>query len=196
MLFVLCHGNLTLSMQCSSDLVLFLLALNNSCKKRLDTASRKTAHFLNTTVFGLAGPVRMFAKTLGATGEHQGVCLLNQCLPPGWCKPIFPLSDAEAAGGPLVKGKHNPELQLAIGALRMFNTQLNAQQKDGHPRFDWHNEEGEPMVSVGGADPYGPLTPSIWDATLAVLSSKHRRLLDKATTAVGVSQAVAAKIYR
>ena len=77
-------------------------------------ASRKTANFLNTTVFGLAGPVRMFAKILEATGEHQGLCLLNQWLPPGWGKPIFPLSDAEAAGGPLVKGKYNAELQLSM----------------------------------------------------------------------------------
>ena len=78
----------------------------------------------------------------------------------------------------------------------MFDFRLNALQKDGQPRFNFHSEDGQPVVGAGGAAPYGPLTPSIWDATLAVLSSKHRRLLDKATTAVGVSQAVAAKIYR
>jgi len=138
----------------------------------------------------------MFAKILGATGEHQGLCLLNQWLPPGWGKPIFPLSDAEAAGGPLVKGKYHPELHLTIGGLRMFDFRLNALQKDGQPRFNFHSEDGQPMVGAGGAAPYGPLTPSIWACTLAVLSSKHSRLLDKATTPAGVEKAVSAKIYR
>ena len=138
----------------------------------------------------------MLAKTLGATGEYQGLCLLQQFLPPGWGKPIFPLSDADAAGGPLVNGKYHSEVHLTIGALRTFNSELNSSQVDGEPQYNWHNPEGRPMIGAGAGDPYGPLTPSIWDATLAVLSGKHKRLLDKATKGEGVVEAVHAKINR
>jgi len=182
----------------SHDLAVFLQACNNSCKKRLDTATKKTAAFLNASVFGLAGPVRILAKTLGATGEHQGVCLLDQYIRPGYSRPIFPVSDIEAAGGPLVKGRYQPELHLALGLMRIFNAELNSTQPGGQPVFNWHNppEKGGPMIGAGGAAVYGPMSISVWECTIANLSSKHKSLLDNARTVEGVVHAVNASFNR
>ena len=111
-------------------------------------ASQKTANFLNHCVFGHAGPIRAFAKTLGATGEYQSQCLLEQYLPPGYSKPIFPLNDNDVAGGPLVKGGYQAERHLAIGLLRVFDATLNSTQAGGEPVFDWHDKHGQYMRGV------------------------------------------------
>ena len=104
----------------SDDLKLVVVALNNSMKKRLELASRATAHWLNNSVFGMAGPIKTLARTLGAVCEHAGESLLEEILPDGFGLSVFPYSDSESSARPLVKNRYNPELHLAIGMLRIF----------------------------------------------------------------------------
>jgi len=97
-----------------------------------------------------------------------------------------------------VKGRYQPELHLALGLMRMFNAELNSTQPGGQPVFNWHNppEEGGPMIGAGGADVYGPMSISVWECTIANLSSKHKSLLDNARTVEGVVHAVNASFNR
>jgi hypothetical protein len=159
-------------------------------------ASQKTANFLNNSVFGHAGPIRAFASTLGATGQYQSQCLLEQYLTPGYSKPIFPLNDNDVAGGPLVKGRYHAERHLAIGLLRVFDAKLNSAQAGCEPVFDWHDKQGQHMLGVGSAAVYGPLSTYIWDASLSALCPKYKALFDAANTAEGVSRAVSAQFNR
>ena len=110
----------------SDDLVLLVHAATNTVKKRLDMASRSLAEFLNVSVFGAAGPVKAYAKPLGATGVHAGVGLLDGFCGPQYKKALFPTSDALAAGSPLVKGDYQSkrELHFTIGMLRVFDAQV------------------------------------------------------------------------
>jgi len=159
-------------------------------------ASQKTANFLSNSVFGHGGPIRALARTLGATGQYQSRCLLEQYLTPGYTKPIFPLNDNDVAGGPLVKGRYHAERHLAIGLLRVFDAKLNTTQEGGEPVFDWHDKQGQHMVGVGSAAVYGPLSTYIWDASLSVLCPKYKALFDAAKTVEGVARAVSAQFNR
>ena len=71
-------------------------------KKRMELASKATAQWLNNAVFGMAGPVKSLSGYLGATGNRAGECLLEDVLPHGYEKTIFPYSDLESASRPLV----------------------------------------------------------------------------------------------
>ena len=110
----------------SDDLLLLVDAVTNSVKKRLDMAARSLADFLNTSIFGAGGPVKAYAKALGATSEHIGISLLDGFCGSNYKKVIFPTSDALAAGSPLVKGDYNDkrELHFTIGLLRVFDAQV------------------------------------------------------------------------
>ena len=109
----------------SEDLKLVVVALNNNMKKRMELASRATAVWLNNSVFGIAGPVKSLARCLGATGDRAGECLLEDILPEGFEMSIFPYSDNESSARPLVKGRYNVELHLAMGMLRSFTAEEN-----------------------------------------------------------------------
>jgi hypothetical protein len=140
----------------SNDLKLVIVALNNSMKKRIELASRATAGWLNSAVFGMAGPVKSLARYLGATGERAGECLLEEIIPQGFeLSHIFPYSDGESAARPLVKSRYNAELHLAIGMLRIFNAEDNHLEAHSPPQCNFRCEpyiEGAAML-----DPYGPL---------------------------------------
>jgi len=139
----------------SDDLKLVVIALNNSMKKRMELASRATAHWLNNSVFGMAGPVKTLARTLGAVGEHAGESLLEEILPDGFELSVFPYSDSESPARPLVKNRYNPELHLAIGMLRIFNAEENNPDAHSPPQCNFHSEpyiEGAAML-----DTYGPM---------------------------------------
>ena len=172
------------------------MALNNSCKRRLTLASQKLANFLNNCVFGLCGPMDIFSKTLGATGKYKSMCLLAKYLSKGYSRPIFPLSDNDVAGGPLVKDGYNALRHLAIGLLRVFDANLNSTQPGGEPYFNWHDEEGQHMLGAGDVPPYGPMSTHIWNHSLAMLCPKYKSLLETAITTTGVSHAVASRFNR
>ena len=123
----------------SEDLKLLIIALNNSLKKRVDLASKATAELLNNSVFCVSGPVKRLAACLGNTGERAGECVLQNLLPDGWTQSIFPISDTEATARPLVKGKYNQELHLAIGLLRMFDAEANSPVPGTPPQCDFRN---------------------------------------------------------
>lgn len=110
----------------SDDLLLLVQAATNTVKKRLDMASRSLADFLNVSIFGTAGPGKLYAKILGATGKHAGISLLDGLGGSNFKKAPFPTSDALAAGSPLVKGSYqaNRELHFTIGMLRVFDAQV------------------------------------------------------------------------
>ena len=110
----------------SNDLLLLVQAATNTVKKRLDMASRSLADFLNVSIFGTAGPGKLYAKILGATGKHAGISLLDGLGGSNFKKAPFPTSDALAAGSPLVKGSYqsNRELHFTIGMLRVFDAQV------------------------------------------------------------------------
>ena len=109
-------------------------------KKRMEIASRAAANFLNSSVFGLPGPEKNLARTLGAVGDHAGECfkLLKEILRTGSKGkfPIFPFSDSEASARSLVKNPYTPELHLAIGMLRIFDAERNI--LEGEPRCNFH----------------------------------------------------------
>ncbi len=139
----------------SDDLKLLVVALNNSMKKRMELASRATAVWLNNSVFGIPGPVKSLARYLGATGDRAGECLLEDILPEGFELSIFPYSDNESSARPLVKGRYNAELHLAIGMLRSFNAEENNPVSGSSPQCNFRSEpyiQGAAML-----DPYGPL---------------------------------------
>jgi hypothetical protein len=119
-------GRLTLFLHGSEDLLLLVQAATNAVKKRLDMASRELADFLNVSIFGAAGPGKMYAKILGATGKHAGISLLDGLCGSDYKKAPFPTSDALAAGSPLVKGDYQSkrELHFTIGMLRVFDAQV------------------------------------------------------------------------
>ena len=124
-------------------------------KKRMELASKATAQWLNNAVFGMAGPVKSLSGYLGATGNRAGECLLEDVLPQGYEKTIFPYSDLESASRPLVKGRYKPELHLAIGMLRSFNAEDNNVEEHSPPQCDFHREPYIDGASL--LDTYGPL---------------------------------------
>ena len=134
-----------------------IIALNNSLKKRVEQASKATADFLNNHVFAASGPVKSLCRSLGATGEHAGECLLQNFIPEGYAKSIFPYSDTESVSKPLVKGKYNPELHLAIGCLRIFNAEDNSADPRGEPMCNFHSDTSVFITGAASLDPYGPL---------------------------------------
>lgn len=124
-------------------------------KKRVEVASRATADFLNNSVFNLSGPIKSLAGYLGATGERAGECLLQAIVPKGSKQSIFPVSDNESAARPLVKGRYDPELHLAIGMLRIFDATQNNPEEGCPPQCDFH---GTPYIEGAGMlDAYGPM---------------------------------------
>jgi hypothetical protein len=58
-------------------------------------------------------------------------------IPKGYQQTIFPMSDVEVPGKPLIKGARNKELELAIGLLSMFDARKNSSQPGGKPNFDF-----------------------------------------------------------
>ena len=45
-------------------------------------------------------------------------------------KEFFPISDVQAAGSPLVKGRYTAQLHFTIGMLRIFDAQENRTSTD------------------------------------------------------------------
>ena len=178
----------------SEDLKLLITALNNSLKKRVDLASRATADFLNNSVFSVSGPVKRLAACLGNTGDRAGECVLQNILPDDWTLSIFPTSDTEATARPLVKGKYNQELHLAIGLLRMFDAEANSPVPGTPPQCDFRNT---PYMEAGGVlNPYGPLFFPIAENILPKLSPILGDLFCKANTPEQVAKAMQATFTR
>jgi hypothetical protein len=178
----------------SEDLKLLITALNNSLKKRVDLASRATADFLNNAVFSVGGPIKRLAACLGNTGERAGECVLQNILPDDWTQSIFPVSDTEATARPLVKGKYNHELHLAIGLLRMFDAEANSPVPGTPPQCDFRNS---PYMEAGGVlNPYGPLFFSIAENILSKLSPILADMFCNAADPVQVAKAMNAKFTR
>jgi len=179
----------------SRNLALVLVALNNSCKKRIEAATKATASFLNNVVFPVSGTHRNMVKILGMTGERAGMCPLEMHIPKGFQQTIFPMSDAEVPGKPLIKGARNKELELAIGLLRMFDARKNSSQPGGEPNFDFFDPNRN-YVRGGGADPYGPLWPQIFDTTCSPLAPYLSNMIQQAKKPYAVQSAMAATINR
>ena len=178
----------------SEDLKLLITALNNSLKKRVDLASRATADFLNNSVFCVGGPIKRLAACLGNTGDRAGECVLQNILPDDWTLSIFPTSDTEATARPLVKGKYDHELHLAIGLLRMFDAKANSPVPGTPPQCDFRNS---PYMEAGGVlNPYGPLFFSIAENILSKLSPVLADMFCNAADPVQVAKAMNAKFTR
>ena len=178
----------------SDDLKLFIVALNNSLKKRVDLASKATADLLNNSVFCVGGPVKRLAACLGNTGERAGECLLQDLLPDGWTQSIFPISDTEATARPLLKGRYNEELHLAIGLLRMFNAEANSPVQGNPPQCDFRNT---PYIEAGGVlDEYGPMFFVIAESILPKLSPMLGDMFCNANTPDQVAKAMQATFTR
>ena len=110
----------------------------------------------------MAGPVKSLSSYLGATGNRAGECVLEDILPQGYEKTIFPYSDLESASRPLVKGRYKPELHLAIGMLRSFSAEESCEdnnvEEHSPPQCDFHREpyiEGASLLD--SVDTYGLL---------------------------------------
>ena len=178
----------------SEDLKLLIIALNNSLKKRVDLASKATADFLNNSVFSVSGPVKRLAACLGNTGDRAGECVLQDLLPDDWTQSIFPISDTEATARPLVKGKYNQELHLAIGLLRMFDAEANSPVPGTPPQCDFRNT---PYMEAGGVlNPYGPMFFPIAENILPKLSPMLGDMFCNANTPEQVAKAMQATFTR
>ncbi len=143
----------------SHDLALMLVALNNCCKKRIEIASRATAHLCivcNNVFFARGGPHKKYAKTLGAIGDFSGAGLLDQFTPTDYTKPLFPTTDEEANVKALAKMRGNDELNLAIGLLRIFDAERNSAHVGGGTTLQL--PQHEQRLRCGGISP-GPLRP-------------------------------------
>ncbi len=106
------------------------------------------------TIFNTSGHVKSVARYLGATGEHAGECLLRNFIPEGYSQSIFPYSDTEAAGKPLVKGKYIPALHLAIGCLRVFIAEQNSADPQGDPVCNFHSHTSVFIKGAACLDAY------------------------------------------
>jgi hypothetical protein len=147
----------------------------------MELASKATADLMNTAIFPISGPEQSLAEYLGATGRHAGVCLLRNFIPIGYRKPIFPMTDAEAASKPLVKNKYNSQLHLAIGMLRIFDATQNTPVAGGEPFCDFHSSTLECMKGAGALPPYGPLFFEMAREILPKLCPHHRRFIQQST---------------
>ena len=190
-------------------------AATNAVKKRLDMASRALADFLNVSIFGAAGPGKMYAKILGATGEHAGISLLDGLCGSDYKKAPFPTSDALAAGSPLVKGDYQSkrELHFTIGMLRVFDAQvIFVSASRCSFLFDWElvGFAGEQPNACHGTDPccnfhamnkrfisgagllptYGELWWYILDVILPSLSPSIWKLFNSVKDEEGVDRAL------
>jgi hypothetical protein len=165
-------------------------------RKRVELASAAVANMLNTSMFGIGGPVKRLAEVLGATGEHTGECVLQQIIPPGYTLPIFPLSDAEASSRPLVKNRYNPELHIAIGLLRCFDARENSVDGGGEPSCDFRSRTREYIKGVNALPHYGPLFFEMMKVILIKLSPIHAGIFNKAETSEGVETAAASAFKR
>ena len=196
----------------SEDLLLMVNAATNTVKKRLDMASRSLADFLNVSVFGAAGPVKAYAKPLGATGEHAGVSLLDGFCGSAHKRALFPTSDVLAAGSPLVKGDYQSkrELHFTIGMLRVFDAQvqlaiascyflfimslLDSQENSPTPGADpycnFHDMNKRYISGAGVLPPYGQMWFPIIEAILPSLSSSIWKLYDSVKDEEGVDRAL------
>ena len=178
----------------SEDLKLLIIALNNSLKKRVDLASRATADFLNNSVFSVSGPVKRLAACLGNTGDRAGECVLQDLLPDDWTLSIFPTSDTEATARPLIKGKYNHELHLAIGLLRMFDAEANSPVPGIPPQRDFRKT---PYIEAGGVlSEYGPIFFVIAAHILPKLSPMLGDMFCNANTPEKVARAMQATFTR
>ncbi len=158
-------------------------------KKRLALASKATADILNSLVFGARGPVKSLASIFGATGDRAGEGLLQNFIPDGYDKPIFPVSDNEAAAKPLVTGKYNPDLHLALGLLRTFNSELNSTEVGGEPVCNFHSETSEFIKGAGSLPPYSPFYFFFLSKILPKLSPFHANLFNETTTSGDMDKA-------
>ena len=152
---------------------------------------------LNTQFFGISGPVKRLGAILGATGEHEGESVLQAILPEGHTKPIFPLSDALATAGPLLKKRpYNAELHLAIGLIRVFDATRNSSEPGGEPRCNFHSETQDYLIGVAALDPYGPLFFEMIRVVLAKLSPMHYELWDSVEKPEHVDEAAEDFMWR
>ncbi len=63
----------------------------------------------------------------------------------------------ETSAEPLVKGRYNPDLHVAIGNLRHFDATKNSTQEGGEPFCDFHNTVSEYIRGADLLDAYEPL---------------------------------------
>ena len=162
-------------------------------RKRVELASAAVANMLNTSIFGIAGPVQRLADVLGV---NTGECVLQPFIPPGYTLPIFPLSDAEASSRPLVKNRYNPELHIAIGLLRCFDARENSVDGGGEPSCDFRSRTREYIKGVNALPHYGPLFFEMMKVILIKLSPIHAGIFNKAETSEGVETAAASAFKR
>ena len=152
---------------------------------------------LNTQFFAISGPVKRLGAILGATGEHEGESVLQAILPEGHTKPIFPLSDALATAGPLLKKRpYNAELHLAIGLIRVFDATRNSSEPGGEPRCNFHSETQDYLAGVAVLDPYGPLFFEMIRVILAKLSPVHFEIWDSAEKPEHAAEAAEDFVWR
>ena len=140
--------------------------------------------------------MKSLAGFLGATGEHAGECLLGNFIPEGYTGSIFPTNDAESASKPLVKGKYDPDIHLAIGLLRIFNAKQNSTEAGGEPYCDFHSETSEYIKGSASLDVYGPLFFVLWKHILPKLSPLIGKLICSAQTPEEVERATATSFTR
>ena len=196
----------------SNDLLLLVHAATNTVKKRLDMASRSLADFLNVSVFGAAGPVKAYAKPLGATGEHAGISLLDGFCGSEYKKALFPTSDVLAAGSPLVKGDYQSkrELHFTIGMLRVFDAQVilampssctlfplsllylqeNASVPGQDPRCNFHDMNKRYLRGAAMLPTYGQMWFPIVEAILPSLSTSIWNLYESVKDEEDVDRAL------
>ena len=132
-------------------------------------ASRALADFLNKMTFGHSAPVKQFAAALGTTGDSAGSCLLEskRC---NYTKTFFAVSDIQAAGSPIVKGKYNAQLHFTIGMLRIFDAQKKS--TTGGLQYCCFFDTNQRYLLGGNLlCPYDPLFFSILEAGLSIPSS-------------------------
>ena len=176
------------------DLRLCIVAINNTLKKRMEIASRAAANFLNSSVFGLPGPEKSLARTLGAIGDHAGECLLKEILRTDskGKLPIFPFSDSEASARPLVKNPYNPDLHLAIGMLRIFDAERNS--LDGESQCNFH---AAPYIQgTAQLDVYVPMFFEIAHAVMEALSPLQGAMFCKAKSPEQVAKVMQSTFSR
>jgi hypothetical protein len=146
-------------------------AETNTVKKRLEMGAKSLADFLNNSLFGHSGPVKQFHSTLGATGDNAGICVLER-IRGNYTKSLFPISDAEANGSPLVKGAYKAQLHFSIGMLRIFDAAENG-LNGSLPQCNFFDQNQQYIQGGNLLCPYGPLFFPILERVLPKLSPIH-----------------------
>ncbi len=164
----------------------------------MELASKATADLMNTAIFPISGQEQSLAECLRATSRHASVCLLRNFIPIGYRKPIFPMTDAEAASKQLVKNKYNKQLHLAISMLHIFDATQNTSVVGGEPFCDFHSQTLECMKGAGALPPgpYGPLFFEMAREILPKLCPLIGDFFSKADTPEMVEKAMATSFTR